>query len=97
MKKYKIIKVCSQLLIAIAAILFSINTFAQTCEFTINNGGATGGDTEYFLELDAAGNIAAVTPGPGPLTITGAMPGDCLLYTSPSPRDLSTSRMPSSA
>ena len=26
-----------------------------------------------------------------------AFPGDCLLYTSPSPRDLSTSRMPSSA
>ena len=25
------------------------------------------------------------------------MPYDCLLYTSPSPRDLSTSRMPSSA
>ena len=25
------------------------------------------------------------------------MPGGCLLYTSPSPRDLSTSRMPSSA
>ena len=25
------------------------------------------------------------------------MNGDCLLYTSPSPRDLSTSRMPSSA
>ena len=24
-------------------------------------------------------------------------PNDCLLYTSPSPRDLSTSRMPSSA
>ena len=27
----------------------------------------------------------------------GAMGGGCLLYTSPSPRDLSTSRMPSSA
>ena len=27
----------------------------------------------------------------------GAWPGTCLLYTSPSPRDLSTSRMPSSA
>ena len=27
----------------------------------------------------------------------GAELGDCLLYTSPSPRDLSTSRMPSSA
>ena len=26
-----------------------------------------------------------------------ALPDDCLLYTSPSPRDLSTSRMPSSA
>ena len=26
-----------------------------------------------------------------------AHPDDCLLYTSPSPRDLSTSRMPSSA
>ena len=26
-----------------------------------------------------------------------AIPVDCLLYTSPSPRDLSTSRMPSSA
>ena len=25
------------------------------------------------------------------------LPGACLLYTSPSPRDLSTSRMPSSA
>ena len=27
----------------------------------------------------------------------GALVGICLLYTSPSPRDLSTSRMPSSA
>ena len=27
----------------------------------------------------------------------GALPSACLLYTSPSPRDLSTSRMPSSA
>ena len=38
----------------------------------------------------------------GSLTIVGkqghvAYPSDCLLYTSPSPRDLSTSRMPSSA
>ena len=27
----------------------------------------------------------------------GALPGDCLLYTSPSPRDCRLSRMPSSA
>ena len=32
-----------------------------------------------------------------PYTIRGAFGGVCLLYTSPSPRDLSTSRMPSSA
>ena len=30
-------------------------------------------------------------------TISGDPGGTCLLYTSPSPRDLSTSRMPSSA
>ena len=29
--------------------------------------------------------------------LAGKQNGDCLLYTSPSPRDLSTSRMPSSA
>ena len=33
----------------------------------------------------------------GASTITIATPYSCLLYTSPSPRDLSTSRMPSSA
>ena len=33
--------------------------------------------------------------GPVKLMINGSQ--DCLLYTSPSPRDLSTSRMPSSA
>ena len=29
--------------------------------------------------------------------VNSVLPNDCLLYTSPSPRDLSTSRMPSSA
>eukprot|EP00829_Urostomides_striatus_P004284 TRINITY_DN14628_c0_g1_i1.p4 TRINITY_DN14628_c0_g1~~TRINITY_DN14628_c0_g1_i1.p4 ORF type:complete len:173 (+),score=43.63 TRINITY_DN14628_c0_g1_i1:116-634(+) len=32
-----------------------------------------------------------------PFVKYGCKPGSCLLYTSPSPRDLSTSRMPSSA
>ena len=31
------------------------------------------------------------------ITNVKVLPSDCLLYTSPSPRDLSTSRMPSSA
>ena len=33
----------------------------------------------------------------GPMVLGHAHPEVCLLYTSPSPRDLSTSRMPSSA
>ena len=33
----------------------------------------------------------------GPTTMVSRQIYDCLLYTSPSPRDLSTSRMPSSA
>ena len=36
----------------------------------------------------------AITAGVDILTVNG---NTCLLYTSPSPRDLSTSRMPSSA
>ena len=59
------------------------------------------------------GDILTVTPAAVELPVTGlagarghdgvtatrirANPSDCLLYTSPSPRDLSTSRMPSSA
>ena len=39
---------------------------------------------------DGSGNNGAANNG-------GANNGTCLLYTSPSPRDLSTSRMPSSA
>ena len=34
---------------------------------------------------------------PKPMGVAPASGGGCLLYTSPSPRDLSTSRMPSSA
>ena len=36
-------------------------------------------------------------PGPVPDCFAAALDICCLLYTSPSPRDLSTSRMPSSA
>ena len=47
----------------------------------------------FLIELEAEFGLPALHPGrivdPNLLT--------CLLYTSPSPRDLSTSRMPSSA
>ena len=51
-----------------------------------------GGDTTE-PDTDTGGDSSAETQ-PEP---TEAMAEDCLLYTSPSPRDLSTSRMPSSA
>ena len=44
--------------------------------------------------------VTAIGAGLGAWGVINLMEGygnDCLLYTSPSPRDLSTSRMPSSA
>ena len=41
-----------------------------------------------------AGDVAMID---NVVSLTGTELNDCLLYTSPSPRDLSTSRMPSSA
>ena len=52
-------------------------------------GSGGGSSAQTFAGTDNSGNTAA---GGGDETI-----GTCLLYTSPSPRDLSTSRMPSSA
>ena len=46
------------------------------------------------LEKDGPRKGCTQITGPGRVAIQS---GDCLLYTSPSPRDLSTSRMPSSA
>jgi len=48
--------------------------------------------------MEAVGRLVEVQPD-HPYARAGrdALEGGCLLYTSPSPRDLSTSRMPSSA
>ena len=49
----------------------------------------------YFNELT---NMAQLTEEVGEVArIIARRYGDCLLYTSPSPRELSTSHMPSSA
>ena len=45
----------------------------------------------YAAEVKKAGKVIGLVP------TMGALHEGCLLYTSPSPRDLSTSRMPSSA
>ena len=54
-------------------------------------------DTFRGDHLGAAGYPRATTPHLDALAAEGVRFATCLLYTSPSPRDLSTSRMPSSA
>ena len=49
----------------------------------------------YALSQLAAGLLAALIAAN--LIVTGSISEDCLLYTSPSPRDVEESRMPSSA
>ena len=53
----------------------------------IMSGGTEGGLSPHLVTFEALDET-----GNGPSMAIG-----CLLYTSPSPRDLSTSRMPSSA
>ena len=49
----------------------------------------TGKEAALFVPSGTMANLTAI--------LAYCERGDCLLYTSPSPRDLSTSRMPSSA
>ena len=55
-----------------------------------NNTKSTTEQQLFTLDIDAERNRVVASD-------TGGHYRDCLLYTSPSPRDLSTSRMPSSA
>ena len=67
-----------------------VNGNVSTCTATItveDNVNPTANCQNLTVQLDASGNVS----------ITAAQVDNCLLYTSPSPRDLSTSRMPSSA
>ena len=53
---------------------------------------------ERIKEIRPATEVIMITAhGDVPLVVQALKKGACLLYTSPSPRDLSTSRMPSSA
>ena len=58
--------------------------------------GGRNGDGCLVTKSVAAGEVQARTVSSYPVT-AGTVYYTCLLYTSPSPRDLSTSRMPSSA
>ena len=54
-------------------------------------------DVRQYEELQASGTVQGSLHIPKGVIEFRLNSNDCLLYTSPSPRDLSTSRMPSSA
>ena len=56
----------------------------------------SGGDNVWILSLDGK-DTTQVTKGNNNLYVSPEWTPDCLLYTSPSPRDRTRSRMPSSA
>ena len=61
-------------------------------------GGAIGASLRHLSGLAALRFLGAGFPyGTFFVNVVGSFLMGCLLYTSPSPRDLSTSRMPSSA
>ena len=61
-----------------------------------NGATHTAAGTTFTYDATAGVWNPAAT-GNAAITTDGSTPSLCLLYTSPSPRDLSTSRMPSSA
>ncbi len=77
-------------LITLSIIMCSGKVLAQKTSTLINSD-----PPGVILSLEGEYRITATTPCRLPENITGFY--SCLLYTSPSPRDLSTSRMPSSA
>ena len=58
------------------------------------DGGNAGGAADFAFVIDTSGSMRSNDSQRIRVT---ASQNFCLLYTSPSPRDLSTSRMPSSA
>ena len=88
---------CGRRLIVIGRIVFCLAIFSCA------NGEVVAQDPLELLENSMVSVVEAVEPSVVsiariPLENVGRMSNmGCLLYTSPSPRDLSTSRMPSSA
>ena len=77
--------------------LSAVELGARSIEAAVERSGL---DVNQFDEV-IMGNVLATGLGQAPARqsalAAGLNPTICLLYTSPSPRDLSTSRMPSSA
>ena len=63
----------------------------------IHTPGHTPGSQCFFVDNRLVAGDTLFLDGCGRTDLPGGNPRDCLLYTSPSPRDRSVSRMPSSA
>ena len=77
------------------------NTILNTFSITTDTFQIAGGILLVMIAFDLLGTDdtleQASGQNPGSVLSVSLVPMTCLLYTSPSPRDLSTSRMPSSA
>ena len=91
-----------------ALFLFSISLTAQDIIFAISQYEVPRKDMNSFLELNdnyygdiefKSGGVVIdwIRIGNGEFNVRVGRYGDCLLYTSPSPRDKRQSRLPSSA
>ena len=72
-------------------------TMVDVFRLTANQSGGTNADITSNLERVDDASFSKIGTGMTESSGVFTFPSTCLLYTSPSPRDLSTSRMPSSA
>ena len=75
---------------------FTVAPRGHQPDYIKSYAGSLGGKP-FAVRLPFAGERIAILDGAGGFTLRQSYVEACLLYTSPSPRDLSTSRMPSSA
>ena len=89
------------LLVTAAWFILIPDTAALSVDVAVSERASGSVTASIAAVLDASGYVTARRQATVSSKITGkvveVLIEDCLLYTSPSPRDLSTSRMPSSA
>ena len=77
-------------------VLFTSGSSEQPIRWLADRSGEVTGDAGEVL-VDGGGASSTLTIDGASFQVVEGLTLVCLLYTSPSPRDLSTSRMPSSA